>query len=279
MDNPPGREKFRLMSIVWFVLQKPFASLQRGFKVANWKKLCGTLFGLDRREIGWDDKNESVRPGMGDGYRMLSHPTEYAQRRHDCNMDKKAVYGDLAETKRSVPEPILSHRLAHVAISCMRYLLGQDPDTPATWNHLRAWATQSKRSPWLRRQQMRVTSIRHRQPTGDRDEPKYSFPQSLRRSTQILYSSVFKSQGCYQEQHIFYMWTLDLLYHTLLKAMKSDELIKALSKPFIFPVAHVLFPRRIRRVRAAVDAYLEKVGFDSLFKFESNNVISTVWST
>jgi hypothetical protein len=55
------------------------------------------------------------------------------------------------------------------------------------------------------------------------------------------------------------MWTLDLLYHTLRAAMKSDELTKALSKPFIPSVACILFPRRIKRVQKAVGAYLEKV--------------------
>jgi hypothetical protein len=68
-----------------------------------------------------------------------------------------------------------------------------------------------------------------------------------------------QSEDFYQERHIFYMWTLDLLYHTLRAAMKSDELTNALSKPFIPSVACILFPRRIKRVQKAVGAYLEKV--------------------
>jgi hypothetical protein len=56
-----------------------------------------------------------------------------------------------------------------------------------------------------------------------------------------------------------YSWTLDLLYYTLGKAMKSDELTRALSKSFIHSPAHLLFPGQIKRVRKAVDAYLEKV--------------------
>jgi len=40
--------------------------------------------------------------------------------------------------------------------------------------------------------------------------------------------------------------------------MKSDELIEALSNPFIPPSAPLLFPRRVKRVKKAVDAYLEK---------------------
>jgi hypothetical protein len=61
------------------------------------------------------------------------------------------------------------------------------------------------------------------------------------------------------EQRTLYIWTLDLLYYTLRKAMKYDELTKALSKPFIPPSVVLLFPRRIQRVRKAVEAYLEKV--------------------
>jgi hypothetical protein len=56
-----------------------------------------------------------------------------------------------------------------------------------------------------------------------------------------------------------YRRTLDLLYHTLGKAMQSDELTKALSKSFIPSPAYLLFPRQIKRVRRAVDIYLEKV--------------------
>jgi hypothetical protein len=69
---------------------------------------------------------------------------------------------------------------------------------------------------------------------------------------------VIKSESFYQKQHKFYRWTLDLLYHTLCKAMKSNELIKELSKPFIPSIAPIFFPRRIKRVRRAVAAYLEK---------------------
>jgi len=85
------------------------------------------------------------------------------------------------------------------------------------------------------------------------------FTCALRRSHQILYSEGIQSEDFYQERHIFYIWTLDLLYHTLHAAMKSDELIKVLSKPFIPSVACILFPRRIKRVQKAVSAYLEKV--------------------
>ena len=68
------------------------------------------------------------------------------------------------------------------------------------------------------------------------------------------------------------MWTLDLLYRTLCKAMKSDELTRALSKPFIPPTALLLFPRLIKRVRKAADDYLERVSpRDSSFKLEDTS--------
>jgi hypothetical protein len=41
------------MSIVWFVLQEPFASLWRGFKRESWEKLCATLFGFSDEDLQW----------------------------------------------------------------------------------------------------------------------------------------------------------------------------------------------------------------------------------
>lgn len=170
------------------------------------------------------------------------------------------IYGLVDETKRLIPEPISSHRVACIALSCMRYLHRKDPNNyPMQHNLLANWAAKSKRSPWLRRHRIRVTSIGRRRPTWNHDGPKYSFPQSLRRSHHKLYSEGFQSEDFYQEQHIFYMWTLDLLYRTLCKARKSDELTKALSRPFIPSAACILFPRRIKRVQKAVSAYLKKV--------------------
>ena len=51
--------------------------------------------------------------------------------------------------------------------------------------------------------------------------------------------------------------------------MKSDELTKALSKPFIPSAASILFPRRVKRVQKAVSAYLEKVGWKACSKFRT----------
>jgi hypothetical protein len=160
---------------------------------------------------------------------------------------------------RDIPEPFLSYRLARVAISCMKYLHRQDPNIPPTQSQLLAWAMKSKRSPWLWRQRMRVISMARRRLIWNNDGPKRSCPGSFQRSCQILQSKGIHSELFHLEQRTLYIWTLDLLYYTLRKAMKYDELTKALSKPFIPPSVVLLFPRRIQRVRKAVEAYLEKV--------------------
>jgi len=249
IDNPPSREKFHHMSTVWFVLQKPFRSLQSDIILASWDRLCATLFGFNHAEIEWDYRH---------GH-LMRDPKEYK----DVRSTAKVKYGHLAGTKSLVPEPILSHRLSRVAISCMKYLHRQDFDTPRIQDNLLAWATKSKRSPWLWRHRMRVTSTGHC-PDLDYDRPRNSFPPSLRQSRQVLFSNMIQSEKFYAKQHTFYIWTLDLLYHTLRKAMKSNALIRALSKSFIPLVAHILFPRRIGRVKKAVGAYLEEVS-QSLF--------------
>ena len=91
------------------------------------------------------------------------------------------------------------------------------------------------------------------------DEPKRSFPWSFQQSCQILQSKGIHSELFHLEQCTLYIWTLDLLYYTLRIAMKYDKLTRALSKPFILPSVVLLFPRRIQRVRKAVEEYLEKV--------------------
>jgi hypothetical protein len=163
------------------------------------------------------------------------------------------------ERPRNIPEPILSYRLARVAISCMQYLHRQDPNTPPTQCQLLAWALKSKRSPWLWTQRMRVISVARRRLVCNYYGPKCSFPQSFRRSYHPLYSKGMHSELFHVRKRTLYIWTLDLLYYTLRKAMKFDELTRALSKPFIPPSVVHLFPRRIQRVRKAVEAYLKEV--------------------
>jgi hypothetical protein len=259
INHPPSsRVKFDLMSTVWFVLQEPFASLW-GDDFVSWEILCTTLFGFSAQELNLDEKVHSS------DCKLMCHPTEYKDARQWAgHFDvSNLIYRDLSTTKRLIPEPILSLRLALVAISCMRYLRHQDPKTSLMQHHLLAWARKSKRLPWLWRRRMQFTSIRCRKPTcWRRYRPKSSIPQSLRQSRQIFFSKAIQSEDFYLEKEIFYIWTLDLLYLTLRTAMKSDELTKALSKPFIriIPsVALLLFPRQIKRVKEAIEAYLEKV--------------------
>ena len=238
IDSPPTREKFSLMGTLVFILQEPFTSLRRGIsKHASWKFFCTTLFGFNSTELKWEDEM----------YGYLFHsPTSY-----------NSTYGTQPPTESLVPEPILSHRLAKVAISCMQYLHRLDFSTLPAQNHfLASWATRSKQLPWLWRRRMQVTLMRRRRPVWDHDGLKCSSSRKLQRSRQIIYSGTIQS---HQEQRIFYTWSLDLLYHTLRKAMKSDMLTTALSKPFIPSLAPILFPRRVKRVRKAAAAYLEKV--------------------
>ena len=237
INHPPTREKFRLMDTVVSILRGPFTSLRRGIKDANWNFFCATLFGFNSEELKQYDED----------YGFIINPTS----------DKDNWAAHSAETKRFVPEPILSHRLANIAISCMKYLHRLDFNTLPTHYHFPAsWATKSKQLPWLCRRRMRVVLMRRRRPIRNDDGLKYLFPQKLRQSSQIVYSKTIQS---HQEQRIFYTWTLDLLYHTLRKAMKSDMLTSALSKPFIPSLVPILYPRRVKRVRKAAAAYLEKV--------------------
>jgi hypothetical protein len=176
---------------------------------------------------------------------------------HDYLNRLGAIYGHISETKRFVPDPILFRRLARVAISCLQYLFRGRANAQ---DHFLPWAVKSKQLPWFWRQRIRVTSTRR---------PTYPCPQSLRRSRQILYSERIQSEKFYQLQRIFYIWTLKLLHHTLRKAGKSDELTRALSKSFIPLSASFLFPRQIKQVRNAVDAYLEKVNRRVCSHFEN----------
>ena len=213
------------------VVSIPFTSLWSGIRHASWKNFCATLLGFSSAEL------------------MLVY--QYDKDLFDPT-SSKIYYRSL-----TVPEPILSHRLANVAILCMQYLHRLDFNTLPTQIHfLASWATRSKQLPWLWRRRMRVSLMRRRRPIWTHDGHKGSSPRKLRRSRQIIYSGTTQS---HKEQRIFYTWSLDLLYHTLRKAMKSDMLTTALSKPFIPSLAPIFFPRRVKRVRRAAAAYLEKV--------------------
>ena len=244
VDSPTTREKFNLLWTITLILEERFKSFCEGVYLAIWQKFCTTLLKLNSAEINSDDFCDFFR-----------------------NQHSSFWIGGSTIT---VPEPILSHRLANVAISCLQYLHRWDSNTSPTRGHFLAswlsWARKSKQSPWLWRRRMRVTSVGRRQRIWDHDGHNYSFPLNLRQSRQIFHSETIQSESVYQEQRIFCGWTLDLLYHTLRKAMKSDELTRVLSKTFIPSFAPLLFPRRVKRVRVAANAYLEKVS--RIFLFE-----------
>ena len=243
IDSPPIREKFHLMSTVLSIHQELFTSFRRGIEHPSWIKFCTTLFGFNSAELKLDNRDRNCLT-------------------YSCGLSPFGISiarnGHFAKIKRFPPEPVLSYRLANVAILCMQYLHRLDFNNPLMHYHfLASWARRSKKLPWLWRRRMRVTSMRRRRPIRNHDGHKYTFPQKKRqRSRQITYSETIQS---HQEQRLFYTWTLDLLYHTLRKAMKSDLLIKALSKPFIPALASILFPHHVMRVRKAAAAYLEKV--------------------
>jgi hypothetical protein len=238
INSHPSAEKFYLLITVWFVLQEHFQSdRSESYYYKEFERLCVALFGFDSTDIAWDRVN----------YRLM-RPLFIVI----------PICGHIAETKSVVPEPILSHRLARVAISCtqsFQYLFHRGANAQ---DQLLSWAIKSKQSPWLWRQRMRFTSTRRHVPNIMLGHT-YSFPHSLRRLRQILYSEKIQSEKVYQVQRKFYTWTLNILYLTLCKARKSDELTGALSELFIPLSASILFPRQIKRVRKAIDAYLDKV--------------------
>lgn len=244
IDSRRNANKFHLLSTVWFVLREPFASQPTGF---SQKRLYATIFGFDRQDVIWDSWH----------FDLMRDPAGYIY----ATTPLGPILGHVAETKRLVPKPILSRRLAHVAISCIRYLHRWNPNVPQPQDHLHAWAMKSRRLPWIWRRRLLVTSTRRGKKARYSESPwePHSFPQSLRQLRHALCATGFQSEKVCMGAYRMYMWTLYLLYRTLGKAMKSKELIRVLSKPFIPSQAYFLFSRPIKRVRKAVDTYLEKV--------------------
>ncbi|KIM44200.1 hypothetical protein M413DRAFT_376731 [Hebeloma cylindrosporum] len=244
INSHPSAQKFHILTTVWFVFQERSRPDWQPKCHREFKQLCVKFFGFDSRDIDWDRQQ----------YRLIRHAGEASSILGTHGL--WPICGHIPEIKRLLPEPVLSHRLAQVVISCIQYLFncganGQD--------HLLAWATKSKQSPWLWRQRMRVTTT-PRQSCWRYLISTYSFPQSLRRSRQKLYSEKIQSNKFYCMQRSLYIWTLKLLCLILRKAGRSDELTRELSKPFIPLSASFLFPRRIKRVRKLIDAYLDKFG-------------------
>lgn len=250
INSHPSAEKFHLLSTVWFVLREQVESTWlKNFHYINFEGLWATLFGFDSRDISWDRLH----------YDLMRHPEFYM-----VADPLGAIYGHTAETNRLLPGHILAHRLSRVAISCMKYLFRCRTNTQ---DHILAWAMKSKRSPWLLRWRMRVTLTR-RQPHLHYPVLTYLFPERLRQLRRVLYSERIQSKRFYLLRYALYGLTLDLLYLTLRKARKSDELTRALSNSFIPLSASFLFPRRIKRVTRAINAYLEKVSRRACFNFE-----------
>ena len=252
IDSPPIRVKFDLMRTVVSIHRELFTSFRRGIKHASWKTFCDTLFGFNSPKLKWSKVwSKAVHKGGDDDL-------VYPYRPGVAFLTRISRNGHFTETKSIVPEPVLSYRLANVAISCMQYLHRLDFNTlPTHYHFLASWATKSKQLPWLWRRRIRVTSMRlgRRRPIWNHNGHKCTFPQKFRRPW-IIYSETIQS---HQELRLFHIWTLDLLYHTLRKATKSDLLIRALSKPFIPTLVPILFPRHVMRVRKAAATYLEKV--------------------
>ena len=259
INNHPSAEKFYLLITVWFVLQESDC-WSKNYYYREFEQLCVILFGFDSTDITWDRIHYRLMPGLDEDI-LFAAPSLLGP-----------IYRYIAETKRLAPEPILSLRYARVAISCIQYLFRRGANTQ---EQLLAWAAKSKQSPWLRRQRMRFTATR-RHEENIIFGCTYSFPQSLRRLLQILYPEKIQSKEFYWVQRKFYPWTLNLFYLTLHKSRKSDELIRALSKSFIPLSASIFFPRRIKRVRKAIDAYLHKVSRRACCNPRSDQCISIV---
>jgi hypothetical protein len=234
INSHPSAEKFYLLITVWFVLQEYF-QLGQCYYYDKFEQLCVALFGFDSTDIAWDRMHYRLMRPL-----FIDNP----------------ICGHIAETKSVVPEPILSHRLARVAISCIQSCQHLFHRGANAQDQLLPWAIKSKHSPWLLRQRMRVTS-RRRYESNIILAHTYSFPRSLLRLRQTLYSEKIQSEK-YGSPDKLYVWTLNILYITLRKARKSDELTRTLSK-FVIPLsASILFPRRIKKVRKAINAYLDK---------------------
>ncbi|CAA7269439.1 unnamed protein product [Cyclocybe aegerita] len=261
-------ESFHALSTVWLVLQSPLRSyvengtepnlLPNGVNFSSvWEKLCTSLFDIKRVDCEWDL----------DHWRLLRPPTDYNDARADIE-PLAGIYGDITETLRLLPDSVLSYRLVRLAISCVEYLrwMGTTSVGQRT-NYLRIWAEKSKRAPWTCRSRKRLTFVGRQKRITWHKVPwerftagwGYSCSQSLLQAHESLYSKTAKSKLFYWKAYRQYMWTLDLLRRTLHVAGGSDDLVAALSKPFIQWPAPILFPRRVRRVRQSMEAYFNRV--------------------
>jgi len=199
-----------------------------------WKELCLEVFDLDSMDSKWDETTYIVLDFFPEGY-------EHA----NVNLDEfggdevfedgrsfrsspgigplDVHYGRIEATRKLVPEDVLSHRLACVAIAFYQYLC----NFGSTWKSL---AKAEDRRSFLQ-------------------ELQFEIPSDEYEAVQPLYTSTYVKVA----------WALTILRRVLLKAKKSNNLINHLSKAVIPCPVDVLFPRRTRSLRRTIEAYLEKV--------------------
>jgi hypothetical protein len=202
-----------------------------------WKKLCLEVFQLDSTDSEWDGLTYLVLDFAPEGYehanRVRGDEVSEDGRSSRCSPGIEPVdvhYGRVEATRKLVPEEVLFHRLACVAIAFYQYLC----DFGSTWKSLA------------------------------KPEDRQSFLQELRleqESFELSYASfeLYDVQPLYSSTYVKVAWALTILHHVLLKARKSSNLINHLSKAVIPRPVDVLFPRDTRSLRRAIEAYLEKV--------------------
>jgi hypothetical protein len=198
---------------------------------AIWRELCLEVFGLDSTHSEWDYTTYLVLDFFPEGYEHANEFFKDSEVLEDGRSARVAPgiepldvhYGRVEATRKHVAEDVLSHRLACVAIAFYQYLC----DFGSTWKHL---AKAEDRRSFLRR--LRA------------ETPLHEFE-----AIQPLYTSTYVKLA----------WALKILHRVLLKARKSNNLINHLSKAVIPCPVYVLFPRRTRRVRRTIEAYLKKV--------------------
>jgi len=199
-----------------------------------WNELCLEVFDLDSTDSEWDGLTYLVLDYFPEGYEHANvHFYEFGGdkvfedgRSARCSPGIEPLdvhYGRVEATRKLVPEDILSHRLACVAIAFYQYLC----DFGSTWKSLA------------------------------KPEDRQSFLQELR--LEIPSDEYEAVQPLYTSTYVKVAWAVTILRRVLFKARKSSNLINYLSKAVIPCPVDVLFPRRTRSLRRAIDAYLEKV--------------------
>ena len=194
-----------------------------------WKELCLEVFDLDSADLEWDRTTYLVLIFFPEGYEhALGMNVSEDGRSYGTSPGIEPLdvhYGRVEATRKRVPEEVLSHRLACVAIAFYQYLR----DFGSTWKRLA------------------------------KPEDRRSFLQRLRAETPSQSDDYGAIQPLHMSAYVKLAWALTILHRVLLKARKSKNLINHLSKAVIPCPVYVLFPRRTRRVRRTIEAYLEKV--------------------